>query len=365
MASAKLVKTIVNAIVSDQGQVQSGDLAAGANISRQAAHRHLRLLTRQGILERQGGGRGSRYRATRSPAAVRFFSPGAREAPDETERFAFALAGLAEDSAWTELLRKSTILAALSQEGRAVFQFAVTEVLNNAIEHAGGGRVEIKIQRVGPSVAVEITDEGVGVFRRLREALHFADDLHALEALARGKITTSPTGHTGDGLFIVSQLADLFELGSDQLVWVVDNVRQDVSVRPAAAPEASAGSVGTRVRFEARAHSPRSLAEVLAAHPGTGEAPRARIVVKLYASGPTFVSRAEARRLVVGLEKFHEIVMDFSGVLWVGQGFVDEVFRVWATKHPEIRLRVENAAPTVAFMIARGRPKPAEARLDA
>ena len=48
---------------------------------------------------------------------------------------------------------------------------------------------------------------------------------------------------------------------------------------------------------------------------------------------------------------------DFTGVTDVGQGFVDELLRVWPTAHPGktvIPVNVDN--PAVDFMIKRGLP---------
>jgi len=47
-------------------------------------------------------------------------------------------------------------------------------------------------------------------------------------------------------------------------------------------------------------------------------------------------------------------VLDFARVEGVGQGFVDEVLRVWASEHPEVRIEPVNMTPTVAFMVRRG-----------
>jgi hypothetical protein len=75
--------------------------------------------------------------------------------------------------------------------------------------------------------------------------------------------------------------------------------------------------------------------------------------VRLYELGTDFVSRSEARRLVTGLDRFREVVFDFDQVAVVGQGFADEVFRVWRAAHPAIVVSVENANDDVAFMIRR------------
>jgi len=53
---------------------------------------------------------------------------------------------------------------------------------------------------------------------------------------------------------------------------------------------------------------------------------------------------------VLNLDKFAEIDLDMRGVRRLGQGFADEVFRVFAAKHPAIRVRVLNANPNVTAM---------------
>lgn len=65
------------------------------------------------------------------------------------------------------------------------------------------------------------------------------------------------------------------------------------------------------------------------------------------------MSRSQARRLVSGLERFREVVLDFRGVELVGQGFADEVFRVWAKQHPESALIPVDMSDAIAFMVER------------
>ena len=57
----------------------------------------------------------------------------------------------------------------------------------------------------------------------------------------------------------------------------------------------------------------------------------------------SLVSRSQGRRLMAGLEKFQDVVLDFAGVAGIGQGFADEVFRVWRIDHPAVSLRPINA----------------------
>jgi hypothetical protein len=53
------------------------------------------------------------------------------------------------------------------------------------------------------------------------------------------------------------------------------------------------------------------------------------------------------------LEKFKDVDLDFTHVKGIGQGFADQVFRVWQAVHPETQLHVINATPEVEFMINR------------
>ena len=52
-------------------------------------------------------------------------------------------------------------------------------------------------------------------------------------------------------------------------------------------------------------------------------------------------------------ERFKEVFLDFSAVESIGQAFADEIFRVYATGHPEMKLTAVNANDQVTRMIRR------------
>jgi hypothetical protein len=79
-------------------------------------------------------------------------------------------------------------------------------------------------------------------------------------------------------------------------------------------------------------------------------------VVKLFGIGVQFVSRSEAKRLLAGLDQFTDVEVDFAGVESVGQGFVDELFRVWPQSHPATTINPTNMNEAVEFMVTRGLP---------
>jgi hypothetical protein len=109
---------------------------------------------------------------------------------------------------------------------------------------------------------------------------------------------------------------------------------------------------GTHVQIEVRRNSRTKLEDIFsefAPQEFDFQFSKSRVHVKL--SGTRYISRSEARRLIVNLEKFKLIELDFTHVESVGQGFADEVFRVFTTHHPDIVIHAVNASPAVGAMI--------------
>ena len=69
--------------------------------------------------------------------------------------------------------------------------------------------------------------------------------------------------------------------------------------------------------------------------------------------GHDFVSRSLAKRILMNVEKFKIIVLDFENIDNIGQGFVDEVFRVFKNKNPDITIVPVNMNEEIEFMINR------------
>ncbi|MCU0724139.1 MAG: ATP-binding protein, partial [Planctomycetes bacterium] len=264
----------------------------------------------------------------------------------EARRFTFAREGLEEHRAWMETLAGAPAAAALPANAKGILQYAFSELVNNAVEHSGGTRVDVLFEFRPESVSFEVSDDGEGIFEHVRVRLRLESDLEALQELSKGKITTSPENHTGEGLFFVSKIADLFEVDSGGLRWVVDGVRGDTAVAQSAARK------GTLVRFALNPGKETTLEALFEAYTSDFAFVKTRAVVKLFAFGVRFVSRSEAKRLLRGLEKFREVEVDFTGV---EEGFADEVFRVWARAHPEVRLEPTGMNRAVAFMVERAR----------
>ena len=73
--------------------------------------------------------------------------------------------------------------------------------------------------------------------------------------------------------------------------------------------------------------------------------------------GHDFVSRSLAKRILMNVEKFKIIVLDFENIDNIGQGFADEVFRVFKNKNPDITIVPVNMNEEIEFMINRAMKK--------
>lgn len=261
------------------------------------------------------------------------------------------LEGLREDVVWRELAA-DLVQDRLGTEARSIVGYAFTEILNNAIDHSGAHQVAVSAWVGLFEARFEVWDDGRGALAHIREVFALADLYDALGDLTKGKTTTDPERHTGEGIFFTSKAVDVFSLESDGIVWTVDNVRRDQAVGVSDVVR------GTRVRWELDPATDRSLTDVFAEYTDEDNAfTRTKTTVRLFGYGVRFVSRSEAKRLLRGLERFREVRVDFSGVEEVGQGFVDEVFRVWPSQNPRTSVVPLGMAGPVEFMVRRGLPR--------
>jgi hypothetical protein len=224
-------------------------------------------------------------------------------------------------------------------------------MLNNAIDHSRGECVIVRFWVNTQFWAFEIEDDGQGVFTNLMQGLGLEDRFNALQELSKGKRTTAPSGHSGEGIFFTSKAVEIFQLASDGIRWTRDNVRDDssVGVEPT--------QVGTRVSGELSVSTTEAISDLFRKFSEDHEFVRTRPILKLFEIGVRFMSRSEAKRILSGMEKFTEIEIDFKDVVEVGQGFVDEVMRVWPALHPGQKVIPLNMNEAVEFMVQRGLPR--------
>ena len=258
---------------------------------------------------------------------------------------------LSEDIVFQELENQSPIIKNLPENISSILFYAFTEMLNNAIDHSQSKNIVVSLHNKDGLIEFTVEDFGVGAFRNVMTKKKLKSELAAIQDLLKGKTTTAPQAHSGEGIFFTSKIGDLFILESFGYRLRLDNQLPDVFIE-----EISNKKRGTKVIFQLSAGSKKHLNDVFKEFQTDASEyafDKTEVQVKLYTMGTIYISRSQARRILSGLEKFKTIILDFDKVPTVGQAFSDEIFRVFRARHPEIEIKSINMVEPVAFMINR------------
>jgi len=259
---------------------------------------------------------------------------------------------LSESDVFKEIKEETGIFLDISENVSTILDYAFTEILNNAIEHSKSDKIITVMEKKADKVIFEITDFGIGIFNNIRRKRKLKNDLEAIQDLLKGKQTTAPKEHTGEGLFFTSKASDRLTIRSFNKKLIIDNNINDIFI------EDIKKAKGTVVRFEIEITSKKKLNKLFEDHSeGAFDFNKTEIVVNLYSIDASYISRSQARRVLSGLDKFKRIVLDFKDVKTVGQAFADEVFRVWKSNHEDINIVYKNANENIVFMIKRAKSK--------
>ena len=319
-------------LVFEDGHGVGPRLARAAGVSRQVASQCLQELTRSGLIEPAGSTRARVY---------------ALKTVAELDR-AFPREGLQEDRVWIDVLAPE--LADLPENVRNIWNYAATEMINNAIDHSGAAEVRVRLRRTALFSEVLVADNGEGIFLKIQRALDLYHPREAILELAKGKLTTAAEKHTGEGIFFTSRMVDAFDIRSGRLRFRHDRELFDVL------SEDDDKAPGTRVLMRLSNDSPRTTSSVFDRFTDPEDYTFDKTVVPVrlaHFEGEGLVSRSQAKRVSHHFERFKRIDLDFEGVETIGLAFADELFRVYGAAHPEVRLVPINTSPAVARMVQR------------
>lgn len=260
-------------------------------------------------------------------------------------------ANLKEDKIFIEFTDKLPQINTLPVNAYRVLRYTFTEIVNNAIDHSESKSIQVIVSFTDHSVDVEINDNGIGVFRNIMQKFSYKSELESIQQLLKGKLTTLPDYHSGQGIFFSTKATNFFEIDSYGYKLVVDNNKPDVALM-----STPTKNRGTKVAFQIDTTTPVILKDIFLKYQTEGVGgpfDTTQVSVKLYAFGTDFVSRSEAKRILERLENFNKIILDFENVDGIGQAFSDEVFRVFQNQHPNIEIVSINTNEAVQFMIDR------------
>ena len=257
---------------------------------------------------------------------------------------------LEEDIVYDELIKKYEIDK--KNNVKHILVYAFTEMLNNAIEHSEGTEISIHYAENYFNIFVTIKDNGIGIFRKIVRDHNLKNENEAIFELKKGKLTSDAENHSGEGIFFTSKVVDYFLIssfnktfssGSDEYFYSIEQNRERTIK-------------GTEVILVLNKNTERTTKEIFDEYTSDDFVfNKTKITVHLAKDylGHDFVSRSLAKRILMNVEKFKVIVLDFENIDNIGQGFADEVFRVFKNKNPDITIVPVNMNEEIEFMINR------------
>jgi hypothetical protein len=207
------------------------------------------------------------------------------------------------------------------------------------------------VRKTAVTTEMAICDNGIGIFKKIQLALTLLDERHAVFELAKGKLTTDPKHHTGEGIFFTSRMVDSFNIFAGGVTFMHDFGDSEDWIFERTKPEE-----GTVVHMKLNNHTARTTTKIFD-HYSTEEDfgfNKTVVPVRLAQYGnDKLVSRSQAKRVLSRVELFKRVIFDFKEVSIIGQAFADEIFRVFAKEHPGIQIQHIHANSAVKRMIDR------------
>jgi anti-sigma regulatory factor (Ser/Thr protein kinase) len=299
-------------------------------ISRQAAARYLQEMAQDGQIIAEG------------TTKDRVYKPGLSQALQKK----YVLQGSLEES---EIWSKDfmALCQGLKENVVRICEYGFTEMVNNAIDHSNGKHLILIMERNTQVILIKIVDDGIGIFRKIKEDHHLSDERQSILELAKGKLTSDPEKHSGQGIFFTSRAFEDFFIHSGDLAFghVPDEERHRIL-------DGMPIQKGTAVQMQIHLDSDKKLRDVFNdfANPEDDNFAFDKTVVPvrlIQYEGESLVSRSQAKRLLSRVENFKTVLLDFESIQSVGPAFADEIFRVYKSGHPQVKLVPVNVSEEI------------------
>jgi anti-sigma regulatory factor (Ser/Thr protein kinase) len=330
-------KKVLALIRKSKEGVTADSLEKDLGYSRQYIVRLLARLIAKGEVHKQGKTRAAKY----------YFGK-QREEPDHLE-LVKERNGLSESIVFEEIRKRMQLDDKLNKNCLTIFDYAFTEMLNNAIDHSQSKKVWINVEIDHADITFMIKDLGIGAIENIKQGFGISDNFLALEHLFKGKQTTAKEGHSGQGIFFTSKAVDIYKIAASKMEFTIDNKKADEFLKDVRQRK------GTTVTCKIKKNTRRKIKDVFDKYRDDDYEFNQNIVKINLSKHERLMSRSEAKRLLLGLDDYAVLDFNFQNVGEVGQGFCDEIFRVYANKYPRKILSYNEASDVVRYMIERSR----------
>ncbi len=236
-----------------------------------------------------------------------------------------------------------------NQNAKDKLEYIFNEMVNNAIDHSSADTLKINIKQDFFEVRVMLSDNGVGIFKKIMKDHELNTEKEAIFQLSKGKLTSDPSRHSGEGIFFSSRMSDFFIIHS------FDEVFYSHKDRDAFHPgtEDLVKHDGTNVLFWINKLDKTPMGDIFEKYQDEFDGfSKTEIFISLAEKfSQSLMSRSIARRVLAGFTCFKEVTLDFKNVRSVGQGFLDEIFRVYGGKNPQINIKYVNQNEQIDKML--------------
>lgn len=241
---------------------------------------------------------------------------------------------------------------------KSIWAYSFMEMMNNAIEHSNADKISCYVKKDYLYTEISIVDNGIGIFKNIQQFLEetlcktisYQD---VLVELYKGKLTTNKKNHSGEGIFFTSKALNEFVIWSDDTILSYGCLEREKFVHShLIAYYTRLNKIGTMVTMKLENQTTRKLGEVFDMFAPIDEGfVRTRIPMKEVCPYGEPIARSQARRILHRLEEFKEVELDFTDIEFMGQGFADEIFRVFQNDHPDVKMIPINANRSILGMI--------------
>src|SRR3989344_9101225 len=275
-------------LINKEGRITSSEITKAVSVSRQYVNMVISDLIAEKQVIKLGGTRNAFYVSKEHISKNPEIIPSVLKKKYKNEL-------LEEHKILLEIEEKFPRIAQLPENIKSIFIFAFSEMFNNAIEHSNSKVISLEVSLRENKLLFIIDDTGIGAFKNIMRKKGLHSEIEAIQDLLKGKTTTMPKSHSGEGIFFTSRSSDLFILDSFGYQMIVQPPINDTKIK-----NISLKKRGTKVTFEINIQSKLHLTDVFKKYTNLADDSdygfdKTEIRVKLFSMGGVHISRSQAR----------------------------------------------------------------------
>ena len=197
----EMIKTFMINNVSDNPNTLTQITCNHFQITKPTVYKYINELVEDRIFEKLGSNRSPNYQLVKT-----------------TYNWDYENNNLEEDILWSKDV--APLLKDLPNNVKEICQYGFTEMVNNVIDHSESDALTIHLSVDYLKLEIEVSDNGIGIFKKIKTDLGLEYSKQAILELAKGKFTSDPENHSGEGIFFTSRVFDVFLIFSHKLSFV-------------------------------------------------------------------------------------------------------------------------------------------------